>query len=282
MTRVKVESTVLRVLQVCGIALLVLLVALPFYWMILASVKPLGLLMRNPLELWVTPAQFTLDAYRRVWVEFNFGRYFANSAYVAILTSVLTISVASLAAYTIARLRFRGRALMSRSILLIYMFPAIVLAVPLYAIYSKLGLRDSLNGLILVYMAQTLPVSIYMLYSYFQTLPGELEESGLIDGCSRMGVIWRIVIPLSLPAMASVGLFTFMISWNEFLFAFLFLDSPSQYTLSRGIVQIAENVNISRQLVMAASVIATVPILVLFLSVERFLVAGLTAGSVKE
>lgn len=282
MSRTRVESALLRCLQVFGIALLVILVVLPFYWMILASVKPLGLLMRNPLELWVTPAQLTLDAYRRVWVEFNFGTYFFNSAYVAILTSVLTISVASLAAYTIARLRFRGRALMSRSILLIYMFPAIVLAVPLYAIYSKLGLRDNLNGLIIVYMAQTLPVSIYMLYSYFQTLPGELEESGLVDGCSRVGVIWRIVVPLSLPAMASVGLFTFMISWNEFLFAFLFLDSPSQYTLSRGIVQIAENVNISRQLVMAASVIATVPILALFLSVERFLVAGLTAGGVKE
>jgi len=198
-----------------------------------------------------------------------------------VLTVLLTVTFATLAAYTTARLRFRGRAFLSRSILVIYMFPAIVIAVPIYAFYTKLGLRNDLHGLLLVYLAQTLPVAIYMLHSYFKTLPPDLEEAGLIDGCSRLGVIWRITVPLSLPAMASVALYTFMIAWNEFLFAFLFLDSPSKFTLSRGIMQIADNIDVSQQLLMAAAVIATVPIIVFFLILERYLVRGLTAGGVK-
>jgi multiple sugar transport system permease protein len=148
-------------------------------------------------------------------------------------------------------------------------------------VFSWLGLRDSIHTLILVYLAQTLPVALYMLRSYFQNLPGEIEYAGLTDGCTRLGVIWRIVIPLSAPALASVALYTFMIAWNEFLFAFMFLDSPEKFTLSRGVVQLAGSVHLSKQLVMAASVIVTVPIIVLFLFFERHLVRGLTAGAMK-
>jgi multiple sugar transport system permease protein len=144
-----------------------------------------------------------------------------------------------------------------------------------------MGLRDSLHALILVYLAQTLPVALYMLRSYFQDLPVEVEDAGLTDGCSRFGVIWRIVLPLSAPALATVGLYTFMIAWNEFLFAFMFLDSPDKFTLSRGVVQLSQSVHLSKQLVMAASVMVTVPILILFLFFERHLVRGLTAGALK-
>jgi multiple sugar transport system permease protein len=150
------------------------------------------------------------------------------------------------------------------------MFPAIVLVIPLYVVFSHMGLRDSIHVLILVYLAQTLPVALYMLHSYFQNLPVEIEYAGLIDGCSRLGVIWRIIIPLSAPALASVALYTFMIAWNEFLF-----------TLSRGVVQLAGSVHLSKQLVMAASVLVTVPILFLFLFFERHLVQGLTSGAMK-
>ena len=170
---------------------------------------------------------------------------------------------------------------MSTSILLVYMFPAIVLVIPLYVMFSRMGLRDSIHVLVLVYLAQTLPVALYMLRTYFQTLPSEMEDAGLIDGCSRFSVIWRIVIPLSAPALASVALYTFMIAWNEFLFAFMFLDSPEKFTLSRGLVQLEGSVHLSKQLVMAASVMVTLPILVLFLVFERRLVGGLTAGAMK-
>jgi len=281
MHREQIETGLLRILHVLGLLFFFFLVAFPFYWMILASLKPLILLTTDPLNLWPIPGELTMSAYKEIWFQFRFGRYFANSAYVSVLTVLLTVTFATLAAYTTARLRFRGRAFLSRSILVIYMFPAIVIAVPIYAFYTKLGLRNDLHGLLLVYLAQTLPVAIYMLHSYFKTLPPDLEEAGLIDGCSRLGVIWRITVPLSLPAMASVALYTFMIAWNEFLFAFLFLDSPSKFTLSRGIMQIADNIDVSQQLLMAAAVIATVPIIVFFLILERYLVRGLTAGGVK-
>ena len=281
MNRERIETAILRVLHGGGLLFFIFLVVFPFYWMLVASLKPLILLAMNPLDLWLTPGELTLRAYKEIWLQFHFASYFANSAYVSTLTVLLTVAFATLGGYTIARLRFRGRAFLSRSILVIYMFPAIVIAVPMYALYTKFGLRNDLHGLILIYLAQTLPVAIYMLHSYFKTLPPDLEEAGLIDGCSRLMVIRRITIPLSLPAIASVALYTFMIAWNEFLFAFLFLDSPSKFTLSRGIMQIADNINVSQQLLMAASVIATVPIIVLFLILERYLVRGLTAGAVK-
>jgi multiple sugar transport system permease protein len=281
MRRERIETGFLTVFHVLGLLFFTFLVAFPFYWMILASLKPLILLATDPLNLWPIPGELTIRAYKEIWFQFRFGRYFANSAYVSVLTVLLTVTLATLAAYTIARLRFRGRAFLSRSILVIYMFPAIVIAVPIYALYTKLGLRNDLHGLLLIYLAQTLPVAIYMLHSYFRTLPPDLEEAGLIDGCTRLGVIWRVTVPLSLPAMASVALYTFMIAWNEFLFAFLFLDSPSKFTLSRGIMQIADNIDVSQQLLMAAAVIATVPIITLFLILERYLVRGLTAGGIK-
>ncbi len=281
MSRERIESVSLRVLNGVGLFLFVSLVAFPFYWMVIASLKPLMVLAMNPLNLGPIPGELSLRAYREIWFQFRFGTYFVNSGYVSALTVLFTVGLAILGAYTIARLRFRGRNFLSRSILVIYMFPAIVIAVPMYALYTKLGLRNDLHGLVLVYLAQTLPVAVYMLYSYFKTLPPDLEEAGLIDGCSRLGVIWRITIPLSLPAIASVALYTFMIAWNEFLFAFLFLDSPSKFTLSRGIMQIADNINVSQQLLMAAAVIATVPVILLFLIFERYLVKGLTAGGIK-
>ncbi|NIQ38120.1 MAG: ABC transporter permease subunit [Proteobacteria bacterium] len=281
MSRERVETAILRVLNGTGLFFFIALVGFPFYWMVVASLKPLIVLAMNPLDLWLTPEELSLSAYKEIWFQFGFGSFFVNSAYVSALTVLLTVTLAILGAYTIARLRFRGRLFLSRSVLVIYMFPAIVIAVPMYALYTKLGLRNDLHGLIFIYLAQTLPVAIYMLYSYFKTLPPDLEEAGLIDGCSRFGVIWRITIPLSLPAVASVALYTFMIAWNEFLFAFLFLDSPSRFTLSRGIMQIADNINVSQQLLMAASVIATIPVILLFLIFERYLVRGLTAGGIK-
>lgn len=281
MERENLERLSLGVFRTLGLIFFIFIVLFPFYWMIVASLKPVMILAVNPLDLWLRPTDLTFSAYSEVWTQFRFGRYFANSLYVSSLTVLLTVTFATLAAYTIARLRFKGKSLLSRSILVIYMFPAIVIAVPMYSLYTKLGLRNDLHGLLLIYLAQTLPVAIYMLYSYFKTLPPDLEEAGLIDGCTRFGVIGRITIPLSLPAMASVALYTFMIAWNEFLFAFLFLDSPSKFTLSRGIVQIADNINVSQQLLMASAVIATVPIIIIFLALERYLVRGLTAGAVK-
>jgi multiple sugar transport system permease protein len=281
MSREHLENHIIRVLRVVGILFFIIVVAFPFYWMIVSSLKSLEEILLNPANLGLDMGKIDFRAYYEVLFEHGFLRYISNSVYVSIITVLLSVTLATVGAYAVTRLRFRGRGFMSTSILLIYMFPAIVLVIPLYVIFSRMGLRDSIHVLILVYLAQTLPVALYMLRSYFQTLPAEMEEAGLMDGCSRLGVIWRIVIPLSVPALASVALYTFMIAWNEFLFAFMFLDTPEKFTLSRGLVQLESSVHLSKQLVMAASVMVTIPILVLFLLFERRLVGGLTTGAMK-
>ena len=184
-------------------------------------------------------------------------------------------------AYAVARLRFPGQAFLSRSILLIYMVPAIVLVIPLYAVFSQLGLRNTLTGLMIVYPATTIPVALYMLQGYFRGLPAELEEAGLMDGLTP-----HRRHPQDHPAAVAAGacfrgsLYVFMIAWNEFLFAFMFLDNVDIFTLSRGVVSLNSS-EVPRQHLMAGAVVATVPVLLIFLWFERFLVSGLTAGSVK-
>jgi len=279
--RERIENIIIWALRLLGLAFFIIIAAFPFYWMAVSSFKSLEELLMNPANLWLDFTKINFSAYREVLFEHGFIRYILNSAYVSVITVFFSVILATLGGYAVTRLKFRGQGLMSTGILLIYMFPAIVLVIPLYVIFSKMGLRDSINALILVYMAQTLPVSLYMLRSYFLTLPPEMEYAGLTDGCTRFGVIWRIVIPLTAPALASVALYTFMIAWNEFLFVFMFLDTPEKFTLSRGVVQLSDSVHLSKQLVMAASVIATVPIVVIFFIFERYLVRGLTAGAIK-
>jgi multiple sugar transport system permease protein len=279
--RERVEDTVIKILRVVGILFFLVIVAFPFYWMTVSSFKALEELLLSPANLGMDFTKISLRAYREVLFDHGFLRYITNSAYVSIITVLLSLTLATIGGYAVTRLRFRGRAFMSYSILAIYMFPAIVLVIPLYVVFSRMGLRDSVHVLILVYLAQTLPVALYMLRSYFRSLPVEIEYAGLTDGCTRFGVIWRIVIPLSAPALAGVALYTFMIAWNEFLFAFMFLDTPEKFTLTRGVVQLAGSVHLSKQLVMAASVLVTLPIVILFLLFERHLVRGLTAGAMK-
>jgi multiple sugar transport system permease protein len=281
MSREHLEIIVIRILRIVGLIFFFIIVAFPFYWMIVSSFKSLEEILLRPANLWLDIQKIDFSAYYEVLFKHGFLRYIANSVFVSIVTVALSVTLATVGGYAVTRLHFRGQALMSYSILIIYMFPAIVLVIPLYVVFSHLGLRDSMHVLILVYLAQTLPVALYMLRSYFKNLPVEIEYAGLIDGCSRMGVIWRIIIPLSAPALASVALYTFMIAWNEFLFAFMFLDTPEKFTLSRGVVQLAGSVHLSKQLVMAASVMVTIPILLLFLFFERHLVRGLTAGAMK-
>ncbi|XOB98056.1 carbohydrate ABC transporter permease [Deinococcota bacterium DY0809b] len=284
------ELVGLRLLRGAAFLVFVFMVVFPFWAMVAASLKPRAEFLADPANLGLPLSAFSegfwpglkkmLVGYREVLVTFKFLRYIGNTAFVSISTMFITLALAVLGAYAVARLEFRGRALMERAILLTYMFPAIVLAIPLYTIFTQLGLRDNLIGLIIVYLAQTLPVALYMLRSYFETIPASLEEAGLIDGCSRFEVIWRITLPLALPALASVGLYVFMIAWNEFLFAFMFLDTPELFTLSRGMVGLNSQ-EVPRQFLMAGAVIVTVPIMILFFWFEKYLVGGLTAGGVK-
>ncbi|RAH99875.1 ABC transporter permease [Acuticoccus sediminis] len=275
------EIFVIRILKGVGYVVFTVFVVLPFYVMVMTSFKSQAELLANPLDfsIDITGAGL-LDSYTELFSKFNFGTYILNSAIVSVSTVLITLFFAVPGAYTIARLRFRGRTAFANSVLLIYMVPAIVLVLPLYTVFSQLGLRNSLLGLLIVYPATTIPVALYMLQGYFRGLPAEMEEAGLMDGLTRLGVIAKITLPLSLPALTSVALYVFMIAWNEFLFAFMFLDDPAIFTLPRGVVSLNSS-ELPRELLMAGAVTATVPIMVIFLWLERFMVRGLAAGAVK-
>ena len=281
--RDEIEKFTIRIFQGMGLLFFIIIVAFPFVYMIITSLKSQMALLTNPTDLSISfesGLAGLMKSYQEVWTTFNFQRYIWISTVVSVGTVGITLSLSILGAYSVTRLRFPGRIWLSRSILIIYMFPAIVLVIPLYSIFSQLQLRNSLIGLFIVYPATTLPVALYMLKGFFSTLPAELEEAGRIDGCSRLGVIWRITLPLSLPAISSVSLYVFMIAWNEFLFAFMFLDNPDIFTLSRGMVSLNSS-EVPRQYLMAGAVMVTVPVMALFFWFEKYLVSGLAAGAVK-
>ncbi|MEJ6391408.1 carbohydrate ABC transporter permease [Gymnodinialimonas ulvae] len=282
MTRHEWEEAVIRFLTGFGFIFFTAAVFIPFYVMVMTSMKTQGALIANPLDYSIDLSRGSdlFRSYRELFQDFNFGRYMWTSFYISVITVLVTLLFSVPGAYAVARLRFRGQASLSRSILLIYMVPMIVLALPIYIVFSQTGLRNTIVGIVMIYPVTTIPVALYMLQGYFRGLPAEVEEAGLMDGLNRLQVIWKITLPLSLPAMVSVSLYVFMIAWNEFLLAFMLLDDPQIFTLTRGIASLNSS-EVPRQHLMAGAVIATVPVMVLFLGLEKFMTRGLTAGSVK-
>jgi multiple sugar transport system permease protein len=257
----------------------------PFYWMVSSSFKTYAEIgARQPVYI---PSALRLDAYLELFDYWNFGRNILNSIQVAIPTSIIAVILSTLGAYAIARLRFKGKDLMLNGVLIVYLFPGILLIIPLFAMLAQIGARlgfeiqDNLPILVLTYLAQTLPVALYMLANYFRTVPAEIEQAGLIDGCSRLSVIWRVTLPLSIPALVSVAIYTFMIAWNEFLYALVFLNERAMFTMPIQINTIFNDPSPRPHVVMAASTVMTLPVVILFLALERFLQEGLTAGGVK-
>ena len=271
-------------LTLFGILFFSFVILFPFYMMFVTSFKTQIALLVNPLDFSINFTQDLKDLFKSYFVIFKsykFGKYILTSTIVSVGTVIITLLFAIPAAYAVARLNFFGKTFLSTSILIIYMFPAIVLVIPLYTIFSQLGLRNSIEGLLIVYTATTLPVAIYMLQGYFKSIPKELEEAAILDKLSWFGIITKIIIPLSIPAISSVALYVFMIAWNEFLFSLMFLDNPNSFTLSRAIQYLSGDAETPRQYLMAGSVVVTMPVLFIFVYFEKYLVSGLTAGSVK-
>ena len=287
MNRNLVEQRVLGVAKWASLAFFVFITAFPLVYMIALSFKDIGKILQEPsnfLPSWDELSGF--ETYRSVLRSdseggYGFVKFIKNSAIVALATVIITVTLGTLAAYAAARLNFFGKRQISAIIVLVYLFPAIVLAIPLFVVFSRIGLRDSLAGLSIVYLAQTIPVALYMLRTYFETVPKEIEEAAMADGCGRLAVIRRVTLPLSAPAIASVSLYVFMIAWNEFLFAFLFLQAErDRWTLPLGLQQL-DTAEVAKTVLMAGSVIISVPIIILFFVAERFLTEALTAGGVK-
>ena len=280
--RHEIEAAFIKFSSGFGLIFFTMIVLIPFYVMVMTSLKTQQELLLNPLDFSIDLSKGLLlfRSYSELFQDFGFARYLWTSFYVSIVTVLVTLAFSIPGAYAVARLKFRGRSAFSRSILLIYMVPMIVLALPIYILFSLTGLRNTILGLVLIYPVTTIPVALYMLQGYFRGLPYEIEEAGLMDGLSRLAVIWKITLPLALPALASVSLYVFMIAWNEFLLAFMLLDDPLTFTLTRGVASLNSS-EVPRQHLMAGAVISTVPILLIFLLLERFMAKGLTAGSVK-
>ncbi len=262
----------------------------PFYWMVASSFKTRAEIGgREPVYI---PSALRLEAYQELLDPNNesyqnFVVNIKNTIFVAVPTAVIAVILAIFGSYAIARLKFKGKNLMVNAILVVYLFPGILLIIPLFSMLARIGdsigfdVQDNLGVLVFTYLAQTLPVALYMLTNYFRTIPTEIEQAGLIDGCSRLEVIWRITLPLAIPALVSVAIYTLMIAWNEFLYAFVFLNSHDLFTMPIKISTIWNDPTPRPHVVMAASTIMTVPIMVLFLALERYLAEGLSAGGVK-
>jgi multiple sugar transport system permease protein len=285
--RHRIQSRTFGVLRWVVIVGLLLATLVPFYYMLLLSLKPIEALLRDPASLTVSPSELTVKTYVSVLKSEaaggqGFGGFLANSAFVALGSVFLALLVGIPGAYAVARLPFIGRRQVNGIFLAAYLFPAILMAIPLFVAFTRLGLRGSLIGLIIVYTAQTVPVSIYMLRNYFETVPVSIEEAGLMDGLGRIGVLRYISLRLAMPSIMSTGLFVFMIAWNEFLFALLFLvDRRDHWTVSLGLSQLSGSVEIPTTVLMAGSVVLTLPIIILFFATERLLTGGLTAGAEK-
>jgi multiple sugar transport system permease protein len=259
----------------------------PFLAMLVLSVRPMEDLLLRPESLLPALDSLTFATYTEVLRPVadggqGFLTLLGNSGVVASASVLVALAVAIPGAYAVSRLNFFGRRQISALFLMVYLFPAIVVAIPLFVLLTKLQLRGSLVGLVLVYIAQTVPVAIYMLKNYLETIPESVEEAGLVDGLNRMGVIRRISLPLAIPSVVATGIFVFMIAWNEFLFALLFLvERRDRWTVSLGLAQLSGTVEIPTTVLMAGSVVITVPVVVLFFLTERLLSEGLTSGADK-
>lgn len=264
-----------------GVILFVLIVwtLAPLYWMFITSLKNNTEIYSPDSTFW--PVNPTLDNYRTLFAETNFLIYFKNSLIVAVVTTFFSLILSALGAYALTRLRFPGRKLFARALVYTYLMPSSLLFIPLLIIIRGIGLQNSLEGLVFAYLGFTVPFCTWLLMGYFMSIPIELEESAMIDGCSRLGVLFRIVLPLTVPALAVVAFFSFTLSWNEFIYASVLVADTSVRTIPTGIPNfIVEDVFFWGPM-MASTLISSLPPLIVYFLFQRFLITGLTLGAVK-
>jgi ABC-type glycerol-3-phosphate transport system permease component len=253
--------------------------AFPLYWMLASSLKVSHELLASPPTFW--PHEWELRAYRKLFTETNFLTYLQNTVVVATMTTGIVIAAGVIGAYSLTRYAFPGRTFVARLTLLAYMFPPIIMLVPLFLLARQLGLVNSLPGLALTYISFALPYALWILRAFFQSIPVELEHAALIDGANRAQALWYVVMPLALPGIIATAIFTFIVAWNDFLFALVLIGQDELKTLAIGINEFFHMAVVDWGLIMAAGVMVTIPALVFFVAVQRYLIAGWGAGGLK-
>lgn len=277
MKRKKRMDIILNIL----VAIIVILMLIPFYFMITTSLKTESATVAYPPQIW--PEEFTLQNFKDIFNPdlFPFMRYLGNSFFISFLTALFNIIMGIMASYSLVRMRFPGKKLIQNGTLVVYMFSGILLVVPLFQIFTKIGLVGSRFTVILCCMVTTLPATIFSLTAYFKTIPESLEESAMIDGLGRVRTIIKIIIPLSVPAIISAFTYSFMIAWNNFLFTTTFLTKPENMTLIVGLNNLFSSKDYVWGRMMAASLLTALPVVVVYSVVQRFVSGGRLEGGVK-
>jgi multiple sugar transport system permease protein len=258
---------------------LLLVVIFPFYWMTVTSLKGEDQMRSLVSMFWPNP--LVADNYRHLLAKTDFVAWYGNSIVVAVSSTLLATAIGTIGAYSLARLRFLGRGFLASATLITYLVPPSILFIPLYAQIRNLGLADSLTGLIAAYPSFTVPFVTWLLMGYFESIPEELEEAAMIDGATRFGAFWRVVLPLSAPGVLAAGLYAFTQSWNEFLYALVFITDVKLRTLPVGLSTFITGDVYGWGFLMAGAVLTTLPVIAAYMYLQKYMVEGLTAGSVK-
>ena len=257
-----------------------LLVLVPVAWMISTSFKTEPETIQIP-PTWI-PREPTIQAYIRIWKDYPFVTYFKNSLIIVLGATLLSTVVSCFAGYGVTRFNFRGKGSFMTFMLMTQMFPSIMLLIPYYKVLSIYGLMNTHLGMILVYVSFTIPFCSWMMAGFFKSIPVELDEAAIIDGCSRMRAFRSIILPLTLPGIASTAMYSFITGWNEYMFAQVLISDPTLKTVPIGIAELNGFYKILWNDMMAASLIASIPLIFLFLVSQRSFISSLTAGAVKQ
>jgi multiple sugar transport system permease protein len=272
-----------RLLLAAGHRLLILgflaFALLPLYWLVKISLTPDKLLYTEGVALW--PSRMTLANFDFVLLNSMFPTFFLNSVIVSLGTAAVVTVLAAGAGYAFSRFRFRGRYALMFVLLLTQMFPLVMLIAPIYRLMAPLGLTDNLIGLIIVYTAFNTPFASFLMQSFFDGIPKDLEEAAMIDGCTRLMALRRVILPLTLPGLGATLGFVFTAAWSELLFALMLINSDSQKTFAVGLLTFVTKFSVGWGQMMAASVLALIPAVLFFVFIQRYLVQGLTTGAVK-
>jgi len=269
------------VLSTALLAIPFLFVFFPTFWMLSTSLKPNKDAFQVPPH-WI-PQEWTLENFiDQLEDRTGFVVYVRNGALVSVATTLLTTAVAVPAGYAFARLRFRAKRTLLLIILASQMFPPVIIVITLYMLYGQLGLLDSYTGMVIAFTSYSLPFSVWMMRGFCETVPEEIEEAAFVDGCDRVAILWRVVVPLIKPGLIAVGLFSFLHAWNNLIFALSLTSSPDRRTIPPGfLLTYVGEFQYRWGEMFAGAVIVTVPTVILFIGLQRFLVRGLTAGAVK-
>ena len=261
-------------LSIAAVAVLV-----PFLWIILTSFKNEAEVFTQPIKIF--PGRLSFDNYINIWQHRSFDTYFFNTIFIAVLTTVISVMLAALAGYGFSRFEFSGKGIFQNVILITQMFPESLLIVPYFMILSKVGLVNTHMSLILAYISFALPFSTWMLMGFFNSLPKELDESAMVDGCGRWRAFIIIILPLAGPAITATAIFSFLLAWNNYLFALVLTTSEKMFTISIGLSTLIGEYSVAWNELAAATVLASAVVIVIFSFLEKYMVQGMTAGAVK-